>query len=96
MTLFELVGGALGAMAAAGATYSAVTAKINSVVGKKEAPGDDSLRDLVMRIDGKIDAHHANTNDQFEALDRRLELVEQRVFTPPARAALFAAGSKKE
>lgn len=91
MTLLEMLGGAAGALAAAGATYQAVTAKVNSIVGKRETPDDGTLRDLIMRIDGKIDAHHEQTSERFDGISKRLELVEDRVFTPPQRLAIRVA-----
>lgn len=88
MTLPEILGYAGGTIAAAGVAYRAVSAKLEGLVGKKDAPGDDSLRDVVMRIEGKIDARHELTAAQLDKLGERLDLVEARVFTPPARRAL--------
>lgn len=88
MTLPEILGGAAGTLAAAAVAYRAVSAKLEGLVGKKEAPGDDSLRDVVMRIEGKIDAHREHTAEGLSDLGRRITAVEQRVFTPPSRPAL--------
>lgn len=95
MTVVEVLGGVLGTLAAAGTTYGVVVAKLNSIVGKKEASGDDSLRDLVLKLDGKLDAHHEQNSANFRELDKRLSLVEARVFTPPQRQAYrIAKGSE--
>lgn len=94
MTLPEFLGAAAASVVAAVGTYGTFTAKLNNLIGKKEAPGDDSLRDIVMKIAGKIDAQHGATTDQLREIDRRLELVEARVFTPPARAAIRALPPK--
>jgi hypothetical protein len=94
MTLPEIIGGAVAAVTASVGAYRAVAAKFDSAVGKKE-PGDESLRDLVMRVDGKLDAHHEVLNDRFARLEDRLVRVEARVFTPPARAAIRVAASKE-
>ncbi len=96
MTLTELVGGVVGAVAAAVATYSAVVSKINSAVGNKDAPGDASLRDLVMRLDGKLDAQHDATTRRFDDRETRLDRVEARVCTPPHRPAIRVAARKPE
>lgn len=87
MTIPELIGSAAGTLAAATVAYKAVAAKLEGLVGKKDAPGDDSLRDVVMRIEGKIDAQHEQTTAEIERIGERLGLVEARVFTPPQRAA---------
>ncbi len=96
MTLTEIIGGGVGTLAAAVAAYGAVSAKLNAVVGKKDAPGDGSLRDLVMKLDGKLDAQHAHTNENFRELDERLTRVEARVFTPPNRPAFFRVAGKHD
>jgi hypothetical protein len=83
MTLVEAFGLLGAAVAAAGAGYRAVSSKIDAIVGKKEAPGDGSLRDLVMRVEGKIDGSIDATAERFDKLDKRLGRVESRVFSPP-------------
>lgn len=88
MTLAEILGYAGGTIAAAGVAYQAVSSKLEGLVGKKEAPGDDSIRDIVMRIEGKSDARHEQTAAALDKLDERMNMVEARVFTPPARRAL--------
>ncbi len=93
MTIVELLGAAAGGLGAAAATYGAVVARINSVVGAKPK-GDDSLRDVVMRIEGKLDAHREATGDELRSLSDRLLNVERRVFTPPARFFPPAAARK--
>jgi len=92
MTASELIGGAAGAITAALATYKLVVAKVESVVGKKgDEGGGSSLREMVARVEGKIDANREHTAAQFDALNQRLERVEARVFTPPARRAMRSA-----
>lgn len=86
MTLPEVIGYVGGALVAGGVSYRAVTAKIDSVIGKKPA-GDDSLRDIVMKLDGKIDAYHGTSSAQLKDLGDRIERVERRVFTPKERPA---------
>lgn len=88
MTLPELLGSAAAFLTVGLGAYRAVAAKLEGLVGKKEAPEDGSLRDVVMRIEGKIDARHEQTAAQLDKLGERLDLVESRVFTPPARRAL--------
>jgi hypothetical protein len=88
MTASEILGGVIGALGAAATTYGLVVSKIESVVGRKGKDGDSaSLREMVARVEGKIDANREHAAEQFEALGTRLEVVEARVLTPPARRA---------
>ncbi len=87
MTLAELLGGAGGVIAAGLASYRLVMGKVEGILGKKE-PGQDSLRDVVMRIEGKVDAQREHTSEQLSLLSDRVGRLEDRVFTPPARRAL--------
>lgn len=75
-----------GAAGTALAAFTLAMRKINGMVGTVK-PGEESIRDLVIKIDGKLDG----TNERIERLDHRLTLVEADVFPEePVRAAVAA------
>jgi hypothetical protein len=71
-TLTLLAGGA---GTAAAAFVVAMIRKLNATIGAPKK-GEDSLRDLVLRVDGKLDG----TNQRIERIEHRLTLVETEVF----------------
>ncbi len=97
MTLVEWLTVAAGTIGTFTATHFTTAKKISASVGPAK-PGDDSLRDLIMKLDGKLDANHDATTGQIEKVEQRLTRVEQRVFTPPNFMAIQAAraASKSE
>jgi hypothetical protein len=100
MTLAEQIVTAIaGGFGTAVATYVATMRKVNSTVGAAVGaakPGDDSLRDMVLRVEGKIDAQHEEVTGKIDVVAKRLTLVEHRVFTPPNFHALRAARTAAE
>jgi hypothetical protein len=86
MTIPEILGALAAALGTYTATHLATKKKLDVAVGTTK-PGDGSLRDLVMKIDGKLDA----TADRFDRVDSRLDAIERRVFTPPTFPAIQAA-----
>lgn len=100
MTLVEqIVTVIAGGVGTAAATYVATMRNVASTVGAavgKAKPGDDSLRDMVLRVEGKIDAQHEEVTGKIDAVAGRLTLVEHRVFTPPSFQALRAARAAAE
>lgn len=96
MTLPEVLGGAAAALVAALSGYRAVSTKLDSVLGKKTTPDDDSLRDLVMRIDGKIDAQHGQTSSTLRDFGTRIEKIERHVFTPSEPPAMRVVATAED
>lgn len=93
MTIPEMIGGAVAALTAAVGAYGAVSSKIDGALGRKPK-GDDALRDVVLRIEGKLAEHSEDTSRRLESLTGRIANIEHRVFTPPAR--MFPAASARK
>lgn len=90
MTLPEILGAVAAALGTFTATHFATSKKLDNAVGQAK-PGDESLRDIVMKIDGKLDAQNATALQEFANVDLRLTNIERRVFTPPSMPAIAAA-----
>ena len=89
MTFPEILGTAVAAIGAGYGAYRSAAGKLEGLLGKKE--NDDTLRDVVMRIEGKLDAHREATSNELHSLSERVGYLERRVFTPPGRPALRSA-----
>lgn len=90
MTIPELLGTAAAGLTGALAAYR----KLEGLIGKKEGKSDGSIRDLLLRLEGKVEAHHEFNARELVALNQRVGRVEAEVFNGVEPRPMFRSDAE--